>query len=419
MYIATDLLLNIHFYNKECYMYSYNTTDSICILDEVEAFFLNSIIKESNYERLLEKINIEAEIFDKELTRQTIDKILKNLSDIFYLSDKYVDLGERIKVSGELNQKYPYSIELCLTNACNHKCIHCYKGIPDKCTKLDFGEITELLEFIKGKTRYIQLTGGDPFLYPNFTKLINTYWEDFSFTITTSGYILNESILDALAKVGMVQISLYSQKKELHDDFTRLDGSFEKIMRNIRLMQSRGIHVTLSSLVTPKNIINMEDFVIFCIEQNIPTLTMGSIAELGNAVGTEGMILSEQDLIVVRAKLKELSSKYSSEISIEPWDDFNCPENCDDLFTCQAGRLKWHIHESGRITPCALFESEIFNLGSIYNKDYISLIMNLSRIDSIEALWIKRKSMINDYYSQINIDFSKICNKFNSKILIE
>ncbi|MGL4362226.1 MAG: hypothetical protein ACRCSG_02970 [Cellulosilyticaceae bacterium] len=145
----------------------------------------------------------------------------------------------------------------------------------------------------------------------------------------------------------------------------------------------------------------MEELVIFCIEKNIPTLTIGSIAELGNAVGAEGMILSEQELIVVRKKLEELSSKYSSKISIEPWDDFVCSASCDTLFTCQAGRLKWHIHESGTITPCALFESEVFNLGSVYKKDYISLIMDSSMLDSIEELWIKRKSTINDYYSRI------------------
>ena len=90
-----------------------------------------------------------------------------------------------------------YSVTFELTYACNEKCIHCYANYPTDSNKehpLTINQIKKVIsDFHKMKCMHITFTGGDPFMFKEFTDLfVYTRNMGFSCDIFTNGVYLSE-----------------------------------------------------------------------------------------------------------------------------------------------------------------------------------------------------------------------------------
>jgi len=68
------------------------------------------------------------------------------------------------------NETRPISLVIHLTNKCNLSCDFCYIKNRDKMQELDYDKLINFIDVIKPKS--VELTGGEPCLYPNIDKLI-------------------------------------------------------------------------------------------------------------------------------------------------------------------------------------------------------------------------------------------------------
>ena len=103
-----------------------------------------------------------------------------------------------------------------ITHKCNLRCIHCYQ--EDYKNDLSFEEIKKVfcdyLEYIKKNNfkGHIIITGGEPFLHPDFFKVISLFEENnITFGILTNGTLLDEDMVKRLKdfkNLSFVQISL-------------------------------------------------------------------------------------------------------------------------------------------------------------------------------------------------------------------
>lgn len=318
-----------------------------------------------------------------------------------------------IEISGEYGKCFPEKIQLSLTNLCRHKCIHCYKGDVIEIKNLDIAYILKLLNFVKGKTKHIQLTGGEPLMYTNFFNIIEEYSNDFIFSITTSGCVsINNKLLITLKKFNTVQVSLYGIDENIHDSFANRKGSFKCVISNINKMVSHGIRVDVSTIVTKNNIDMIEQFIIFCIKMKVSSVIFGKMSKVGRAVKLNGYYLSSENEKYVEDKLKEYSSKYNSKINIMLWSNKKSISS-SKIFKCGAGITQWVIKEDGKILPCNLVDSEFFNMGSLYNEDYIKIINSEDYIKNIHLKWEENICKIKETYEKSNIITNDICENIN------
>ena len=147
-----------------------------------------------------------------------------------------------------------------ITHKCNLRCLHCYQ--EDYKQDLNFEEIRKVffdyLDFLK-KNKFkghINITGGEPFLHPDFFKVISMFEENnITFGILTNGTLLNEEKAQKLSsykKLSFVQISLDGTRR-MHDEI-RGKGNFKKAVRGIRLLNKYNIQSMVAFTAHKKNI---------------------------------------------------------------------------------------------------------------------------------------------------------------------
>jgi MoaA/NifB/PqqE/SkfB family radical SAM enzyme len=142
----------------------------------------------------------------------------------------------------------PISIHLDLTNRCNQKCTFCWQRSHEKMGLLDLkNELSDkkLLSIIDEAAAlevkdWLISGGGEPMLRTklcvNIMKKIKSY--GMFGDIITNGTFLNDENIKELVNVGWdrIRFSLNADNKEIHDSLTQLEGSFDKVIENARLI---------------------------------------------------------------------------------------------------------------------------------------------------------------------------------------
>ncbi len=142
----------------------------------------------------------------------------------------------------------PISIHLDLTNRCNQRCAFCWQRNHEKIGLLDLkNELPEkkLLSMVDeaaglGVKEWLISGGGEPMLRTkpclNVMKRIKTH--GMFGDIITNGTFLNEENIKDLIRVGWdrIRFSLNADRKEIHDSMVKLEGSYDKIIENARLI---------------------------------------------------------------------------------------------------------------------------------------------------------------------------------------
>jgi len=137
-------------------------------------------------------------------------------------------------------------VEVCYE--CNEKCVHC---CLDDHTKpgLTLEQYDDLFDqMVEAGTFYIILTGGEPFVRPDFMEIVKSARKRrLSVTIFTNATLLDDEKIIALRAlcIDEVHVSMYSADATIHDNITRVEGSFYKSMAAIKKMLAVGITVRL------------------------------------------------------------------------------------------------------------------------------------------------------------------------------
>ncbi|MDR1055922.1 MAG: radical SAM protein, partial [Prevotellaceae bacterium] len=119
-----------------------------------------------------------------------------------------------------------------ITSKCNERCIHCYIPHENKISNIDSDLFYDILEQCKNmRLLHLTLSGGEPMLHKDFCNFLRKCREyNFSVNILTNLTLLdNETIKEIKANPLLgIQTSLYSMNPNIHDEITKMKGSFEK-----------------------------------------------------------------------------------------------------------------------------------------------------------------------------------------------
>ena len=142
----------------------------------------------------------------------------------------------------------PFQIQLDITQACTERCRHCY--IPEyNPLFLSYDKICEVLdEFREMGGIHVSLSGGECMLHRDITGIIKAIRErDCTVALLSNLTVCTDEIIDALVEAdGTVQVSLYSMSPAIHDEVTRLKGSWVKTMNAIMRLREAQIPVGIS-----------------------------------------------------------------------------------------------------------------------------------------------------------------------------
>ncbi len=201
------------------------------------------------------------------------------LLDQEYLVDDSCDEVGNVKALSKIVDENPKTFLLTInpTMNCNFKCWYCYET-HIKQSKLKQDMINRINTFV-AKTASIQnlesfslsFFGGEPLLYfkKDVVPLIDFFTDKcieknlaFDLSFTTNGYLVNQEFVDYFDNKNIkcaLQITLdgYKEEHDLVRYVSANKGSYEEIIKNIRLLITNKFFVRLRINYTDKNIHNM------------------------------------------------------------------------------------------------------------------------------------------------------------------
>lgn len=296
------------------------------------------------------------------LEKKEVYSIIDNLSkNGLLVCNNIMEDIEHIKANNQLekycndclSQSIPTSIHLELTNECNLRCIHCFHD--EEYNSLSFEEIDSLFQMLRNSQFIkITLTGGEFITLP--------YWKEILKSAKTNGLIISMlsnltlisyddiDFIDSI-NIHSIKTSLYGSNAEIHDNITKVKGSFEKTIKSLNYMVQKEIPVDVSWTIMKNNIEKVSDLKDF-------------IKKLGVRIFFDERILPSRN-----------DTKNPTVLSItnEEYKHFfdNGILNRPKKILCSACRDKIGINQIGEIYGC---ESLRISLGNIRKDNLLDVV---------------------------------------------
>jgi len=145
-----------------------------------------------------------------------------------------------------------------LIRRCNLTCKHCYTTSTDINfpNELSTPEIYTVMDDLKAfKVPVLILSGGEPLLHPDIFA-ISRHAKDMGFyvALSTNGTKISADNIDEIASINYQYIGVSLDGiKDTHDQFRRVQGSFDQALHGTHLCLEKGIKVGLRFTLTQDN----------------------------------------------------------------------------------------------------------------------------------------------------------------------
>ncbi len=261
----------------------------------------------------------------------------------------------------------PYSCYVNLTNECNIRCLHCLGSYENRLdSELSLNEWKSIFDqIIKNKVFYINISGGEPTVHPNFTEIISYLSEiGLHFIITTNG-VFSKKIRDIIIKnkeylIG-IKVSLDGYNAESHC-FLRRDKNnkadyrlFDITLKNILFFKKNKIPLTIATVIHKKNITNFKEFV--KLIKKIDPISWFICPILPSGRGNINTQIKEDYYYFDRDfwnNIVEECNKNRINVKLVDLPFDMKSESCIDYYEC-GGTLNFcEINSDGIVSPCTL-----------------------------------------------------------------
>jgi len=275
-----------------------------------------------------------------------------------------------------------------LTPCCNMACRMCYvrktkeeqEAIAPLKSAADWLNLAR--EGKKHGLLYLLLTGGEPFLRPDFREILGElHREGFIISINSNGTMIDERVMEWLVKTPpmRVNITLYGASDETYARLCMKPDGFTRATRAIRLLRDAGIGVKINCSLTPENAADLHGIFGFAHEEGIPVQATSymfpPIRRNEDIVGyNEGRFTPEEAAYQAACILCEQKGedwflemmKQNAPVQMPDMLEEDCDGEGDGL-RCRAGKCSFWITWDGRMLPCGMLPAsegiDVFRTG--------------------------------------------------------
>lgn len=186
---------------------------------------------------------------------------------------------ERILLDQAKRTRTPANGSIELLPLCNMNCDMCYVRLSREEMERQ-GRLRTVDEWLEigrqmqeAGVLFLLLTGGEPFLFPEFRKLyLGLRKMGMILTINTNGTLIDEELAAFLGenKPRRVNITLYGTDDETYAELCHYPGGFEKTMNGIRLLREHGVDVKIGGSLAKTNLDDLDRLLDLGEELGIP-----------------------------------------------------------------------------------------------------------------------------------------------------
>jgi radical SAM protein with 4Fe4S-binding SPASM domain len=166
----------------------------------------------------------------------------------------------------------PELITFELTKRCNLNCRMCWQNRKENNFSKELGieELKRIIDEISVFKPVIQVTGGEPFMYPDFLEFIRyVKQKGLICLINTNGTLINNKNVDFLLDTGIDKISIsLDGSKDVHNLIRQNKDAFDATINGIRTLIQLKIKrkvqrpiIQITSVICSHNYLHLEDIV--------------------------------------------------------------------------------------------------------------------------------------------------------------
>jgi radical SAM protein len=193
------------------------------------------------------------------------------------------------------------------TQACDLSCIHCRASA---CHEAQEGELStwEAKKLLKQISKFgdrpphLVITGGDPLKRDDLFHLISYGKElGINISITPAGTSkLTPYIIKAFEQIGVssIALSLDGSNAERHDQFRRVNGSFNWTMRGIKSALDLGLSLQINTMVTAETVDDLPNILELLKSSHISRWALFFLIQTGRGSSIEGISPQESEKLL-------------------------------------------------------------------------------------------------------------------------
>jgi len=269
-------------------------------------------------------------------------------------------------------ERAPLQASIEVTRRCPLECLHCYNNLPMGDVEARRRELSKeehfrlLDELVEMGCFWLLYTGGEIFARKDFLE-IYTYAKQQGFLITlfTNGTIISQEIADYLVEWPpfAIEITLYGRTKETYEALTGVPGSYERCLRGVELLRSRGLPLKLKTVATSVN------------KHEIFAMKQFAEEDLGLEFKFDGQInpridcsqsplavrLTPEEVVALDLHSPQAASEYRR---LAKHDAENPPNLAQDgtVYFCGGGMNSFAINAYGEMGICVISQQETFSV---------------------------------------------------------
>ncbi len=270
--------------------------------------------------------------------------------DAFVVNSQVRGAKVRESLMNKLGYWAPFFFVISPTMRCNLDCYGCYAGEYNKSgveTDLPWELLDSVLKQAKDMGIYfIVISGGEPFVYPHFWRMLEKH-SDIYFQCYTNGTFIDDDAAKRLGELGNLLPCISVEGFEKETDARRGDGHFKKIMTAFENLRNEGVLFGYSATATRENneLVASEEFIDFYVNQGCFIGWYFNYIPIGRKPSLE-LVPTPQQRIWRRQQLVKMRMEKDIVIA-DFWCDGTMCGGC-----IAGGRHYFHVNNHGDVEPC-------------------------------------------------------------------
>ena len=279
----------------------------------------------------------------------------------------------------------PLAVQLDLTYRCNEQCVHCYLDHYDH-GEMTTVEIKHLLkEMAEAGVFILTLSGGEIFMRKDFFEILE-YARELTFCIKlkTNAVLIREAQAERLRDLGVesIQVSIYSDRPEVHDAITKVPGSLRRSLSAIRFLKSLGLKVVIANVLMTENM--HDHHAVRALAEEL-----GAHYTLDPTVTP--MMDGDRSVLGLKAGVSDLHTLFRDESYVGDAEEFCAPpptptEDSMDSLPCSAGHTAAYVSPYGEFYPCVQFH---LSCGNVRQQPFIDIWRDSPQLQEVRSIRLR------------------------------
>ena len=278
----------------------------------------------------------------------------------------------------------PLGVQLDLTYRCNERCVHCYLDHEDH-GEMTTVEIKDLLDQMAAAgVFFLILSGGEIFLRKDLFEIVEYARKLlFSVKLKTNAVMIRKAKAERIAALAVesVQISLYSHKPEVHDEITKLPGSFRRTLEGARLLKASGVKVSFANVLMKHN---ADDY------PEVQALASKLGVEYNVDATITPMMDGNRSILDLNIDAERLREVFHDSTLVGNAEEFCAPpagpldeKDAFDTLPCSAGHTACYVSPYGDVYPCVQFP---LPSGNVRQTRFLDIWQNSPQLKEVRSI---------------------------------